>query len=307
MIKFSSMKNAPFSLPGQFWRGNIHTHCTRSDGKFTPRQVVERYINAGYDFLAITDHFLPDYGFPITDTVKFRNKNFTTILGAELHTGKTEQGGRWHILAVGLPANFAPTKKTESGRDLARRALRAGAFVAVAHPQWYSLTERDINALGMVDSIEVFNGTSINYNDRADSWHIADIMLGRGKRYSICATDDFHGVPGRDDFGLGWVYVKSKWLEPAALVEALKGGNFYSSCGPQIFNIQLLARSKIKVQCSSAHRIFATGIGHFAQSAHGYGLTEATLSIKKFKSPYVRITVKDRLGRRAWSNPIWLD
>ena len=30
------MRIPPFSTPGRFWRGNLHTHCNRSDGALTP-------------------------------------------------------------------------------------------------------------------------------------------------------------------------------------------------------------------------------------------------------------------------------
>jgi predicted metal-dependent phosphoesterase TrpH len=299
------MKLLPFGKPGRFWRGNLHTHSTSSDGKLTPKEVCERYKKAGYDFLALTDHFLPHYNFPITDTQGFRSKDFTTILGAELHTGKTEHGNLWHILAVGLPLDFARTKEHESGADLAQRALDAGAYVSIAHPQWYALTERDIESLCMVDSIEIFNGTSVNYNDRADSWHIADIMLARGKRYLVCATDDFHAFPDRHDFALGWVQVKSESLDPDALVAALKAGHYYSSTGPEIHDIEVIPGDKILVKCSPAEQIFVTGKAHVAARASGNGITEAEISLKSFNSPYCRITVRDTSGGRAWSNPIW--
>jgi histidinol phosphatase-like PHP family hydrolase len=57
-----------FAAPGRFLKGNIHTHSNRSDGAIDPADVCRRYREAGYDFLALTDHFLARYGFPIVDT-----------------------------------------------------------------------------------------------------------------------------------------------------------------------------------------------------------------------------------------------
>lgn len=303
------MNNLPFNQPGRFWRGNLHTHSTASDGLVSPEQVCQRYREVGYDFLALTDHFMKQYNFPITDTRSYRTADFTTILGAELHTRlvKTELGSVWHILAVGLPLDFAQTPEDESAASLARRALEAGAYVAVAHPNWYVLTERDVADLGPVDAIEIFNGTAVDHNDRHDSWHMADILLGRGQRYTCCATDDFHGKIDRHDFGLGWVMVKSETLAPEALVAALKVGHYYSSTGPQIYDIQVTPREKAYVRCSAASRIFVTGKASAAKTAYGNGITEAELDLKRFDSPYCRITVQDHRGGRAWSNPIWLE
>jgi histidinol phosphatase-like PHP family hydrolase len=59
---------APFAASGRFYKGNLHTHSTRSDGAREPADVCAAYRDAGYDFLALTDHFLEKFGFPITDT-----------------------------------------------------------------------------------------------------------------------------------------------------------------------------------------------------------------------------------------------
>lgn len=102
------MTLSAFTAPGRFWRGNLHTHSTRSDGCLEPAEVCRRYRDEGYDFLALTDHFVGRYGYPITDTRPFRAPGFTTLPGAELHSGPMENGELWHILAVGLPEDFTP-------------------------------------------------------------------------------------------------------------------------------------------------------------------------------------------------------
>lgn len=301
------MTELPFSKPGHFFRGNLHTHSTLSDGMLSPAQVCDLYRENGYDFLAITDHFLQRYRFPITDTREFRTEGFTTLLGAELHAGETEHGGMWHILAVGLPPDFSHTPPTESGPELAARAMAAGAYVAVAHPAWYTLTAADIEALGDVHAIEIFNGTSADANDRPESWHIADVMFSKGRRYTVCATDDAHFTRERADALLGWTYVKSRHLEPEALLDALKAGDSYSSTGPQIFDISLKGNHTVSVRCSPAERIFVTGQGAASRREAGHGIRAAEFNLRGFESPYFRVTVRDSAGGRAWSNPIWLE
>src|SRR5690606_41030856 len=95
-----------FAAPGRFFRGNLHTHSNRSDGALPPEEVCRRYREAGYDFLCVSDHFLEQFDFPLTDTSAFRTEGFTTIIGAELHAPQTHLGDLWHILAVGLPGDF---------------------------------------------------------------------------------------------------------------------------------------------------------------------------------------------------------
>jgi predicted metal-dependent phosphoesterase TrpH len=37
-------------------KGNLHTHTTLSDGVHRPEFIAQKYCDAGYDFLAFTDH-----------------------------------------------------------------------------------------------------------------------------------------------------------------------------------------------------------------------------------------------------------
>ena len=96
------MEVHPFSAPGKFWRGNLHTHSTRSDGVLDPDEVARRYQLEGYDFLAMTDHFVGLYDYPLTNIQSSKNENFTTILGAELHTCLSPLELCQYILAKGV-------------------------------------------------------------------------------------------------------------------------------------------------------------------------------------------------------------
>ena len=225
------MNTLPFAKPGRFYRGNLHTHSTHSDGRLTPEAVCNFYREMGYDFLAITDHFMSQFHYPITDTSASRTDGFTTIFGAELHAGETSTGELWHILAVGLPLDFPPNLPDETGQQIAARALEAGAFVAAAHPAWYNLTEEDVISLGDIHAIETINGISADHNDRIDSWYMLNVLLARGYRYTACATDDAHFLDRHNDRLRGWVWVKSEELTPDAILAALKRGDYYSSTG----------------------------------------------------------------------------
>lgn len=123
-----------FSAPGRFYRGNLHTHSNRSDGKLAPGEVCRRYRDRGYDFICLTDHFMERYRYPITDTAGYRTEDFCTIIGAECHAPATENGEQWHILAVGLPLDFPANREGETGPQIAQRCLDAGAFVAIRIP-----------------------------------------------------------------------------------------------------------------------------------------------------------------------------
>lgn len=299
-----------FSAPGRFHRGNLHTHSTNSDGCLAPEDVCRRYRAEGYDFIALTDHFIGIYGYPISDTLPFRDAKFTTILGAELHSGQMENGELWHILAVGLPADFSPPNAPgfvpvddqETGPQIAARAREAGAFLAVAHPQWSGMTLADARTIEAAHAVEIYNHGCAVGCDRADGFSIADLLLSEGRDLSLIATDDAHFTEP-DHFG-GWVMVKSRENTPEALLDALKAGRFYSTQGPDLRHIELHGDSVI-VESSAVTAVIVQGHGCAAKAIHGASMTRTEMSLQRFRnSPWIRISVIDAAGKRAWSNPI---
>ncbi|TXJ83362.1 phosphotransferase [Streptomyces lavendulae] len=299
------MEVLPFARPGRFWRGNLHTHSDRSDGALSPQDTVRHYRAAGYDFVAITDHFRAAYGYPVTDTRALRLPGFTTLMGAELHAPRTEAGPSWHIVAVGLPLDFAPPEPGESGPELARRARAAGAFIGMAHPAASLLTAADAESLDAAHAIEVYNALA-DREHRGDSWHLTEILLNRGHRLHAYAADDAHLQPHDPPPCTAWVQVRAESLDPAQLLAALKAGHYYSSTGPELHDIRLDG-GQITVRCSPARKVLLTGGAPGAQVREGESLTESSLPVAMFRDAgYCRVTVEDAAGGRAWSNPIRL-
>lgn len=300
------MHSLPFDRPGRFFKGNLHTHSTHSDGKREPADVVATYRDAGYDFIALTDHFLPGYDFPLVDTRPYRSEGFTTLIGAELHAPALGNGENWHIVAVGLPFGFAPVAQDETGPQLAARAAAAGAYVAIAHPAWYGLTVDDALSLEAAHAVEVYNTTCRYHSDRGESWHLTDVLLGRGKRLLACATDDAHFADRPDTFG-GWVMVRAEHPEPELLLAALKAGHYYSSQGPDFTNIAVVG-DELQIACSPVSEIYAIGRNSASRHTFGDALTATTFPLEPFRrGGFCRVTLIAADGKRAWSNPIWLD
>ena len=297
----------------------------------TPAAVCAAYQQQGYDFLAVTDHFLEAYNYPITDTTPYRTDTFTTLIGAELHAPALANGQLWHIVAVGLPPTFGSPRDGESGAALAQRAVDAGAFVALAHPQWYGASVEDLQSIPAAHAIEAYNEVCGRLNDKPESWYHVDQLLASGRRVTAIGADDAHflvsmsspnGNSGATDpiatesgeelpAGFGtWVWVWAAALEPDALVTALKAGDFYTSQGPMIHDIRVSEdRTTIQVVNSPAVSVFVTGRPDSLAygSKHAAQVTHSTFPIGKYAGSYVRVTVVDAAGKRAWSNPIWLD
>ncbi len=305
------MQDPAFTSPGKFFRGNLHTHSNQSDGALDTQIVCQKYKDQGYDFLALTDHFLGAFNYPITDTTPYRDDSFTTILGAELHSGAMENGELWHILAVGLPADFAPSNSPlfvpvdgqETGSEIAKRAHDAGAFVAIAHPEWSGLSMNDARSITAAHAVEIYNNGCEVECDRGRGFYVLDQLLNEGQRLNLCATDDAHFVVD-DAFG-GWVMVKAEKNEPEALLNSLKTGRYYSSTGPQIHDVQWEDK-QVHIKCSPAANVAVLGYGSRTANEKGKNLTEVTLKTTGMThSDYLRISVMDDQGKSAWTNPVW--
>jgi hypothetical protein len=244
------------------------------------------------------------FGFPIVDTTPFRTEDFTTLIGAEVHAPRTALGEIWNLLAVGLPLDFAPTPPDEHGPALAERCAAAGAFVAIAHPGWYALSEADAQSITAAHAVEIYNHTTQVRTDRGDGTFLLDQLLAAERRINLCAVDDAH-FHCEDAFG-GFVMVKADANKPEALLAALKAGAYYSSQGPVIEDIRIHSDA-VEVSCSPAQSIMALGRGSRAVQLREPGATRAVLPLERLaKGGFVRIVVADSMGRRAWSNPIWL-
>ena len=62
----------------RWYKGNLHSHTTNSDGVWTPEQSAKNYRDAGYSFLCFSDHDLyTDY------RRELGKKNFLILPGVE--------------------------------------------------------------------------------------------------------------------------------------------------------------------------------------------------------------------------------
>src|SRR5690349_15494347 len=89
----------PFAADGQWFRGNLHAHTTNSDGAMPPERLVAHYEYAGWDFLALTDHWRVS---EIANPAAF--PHITVLRGTEVNTpnGSASAGSNFHIVGIGM-------------------------------------------------------------------------------------------------------------------------------------------------------------------------------------------------------------
>ena len=102
------MFDNPFTSPGQWYRANLHAHTTNSDGDLSPEDCAEFYRRAGYDILALTDHWcVSEVGArpavpPRTGSIRARQAVPLVVPGVELDGGRPAQGTSYHIVGLNL-------------------------------------------------------------------------------------------------------------------------------------------------------------------------------------------------------------
>ena len=268
-------------------------------------EACAAYAREGYDFIAMTDHFLPQYGHPVTDTRACRSDRFVTLAGAELHQGRLRNGELWHIVAVGLPWDFAAPGEGETADAICNRAAAAGAFLAFAHPGWFALTPEDVRDLPMVHAVEVYNHGTESGQMRGDGWALTDMVLNEGRRVMAIANDDMHRLgPG---FCGGWTMVKAQELTPEELLAALHAGDFYATQGPMIHDIRA-EDDTLVIACSPVVSAALVGSRARRVTTEITGIaTEVRLPLPEMSGGYLRLILRDPHGRQAWTNPVWLE
>lgn len=264
----------PFAAAGQWYRGNLHCHTTNSDGAMPPDRLVQHYAYAGWDFLAITDHFifydaagrvlqegradLPD------DAI---NTDITLLRAVEINSApdSTEMGTNYHILGINV-TDTIPRNLTLRGPASAQWCIDAireqGGEAIMAHAYWSCLTLRDFEGVHGYLGLEVYNADTELHIGRGNSQAIWDDLLSHGLPAFGIAVDDCHR-PGYDSLR-AWTVVRAPDRSRESILAALRAGRFYASTGPEIFDVQwepaeeqggLPAGGVVRVRCSPARSV----------------------------------------------------
>lgn len=305
------LRQAAFTAPDRkMLKGGLHCHTTRSDGEGSPAAVEQLHLDHGYDFLAITDHsrynrenYLPD-------------SDLLIVPAMEMNCGWDVSWGQHHFHAVAIgPDNEQngfdhdeelPYANLDDPHDFQRyvdKAVANNNLVIYCHPQWSGTPVRDFEFLDGIVAMELWNsGCAIDLDRDTDNGIYWDELLGRGRIIWGVASDDGHGMHHHCH---GWVMVNAEKSVPAIL-QALKEGAFYASCGPEIYDFYV-DEAGAHLHCSPCHRVvFYCDKHNFPQHiSEEKNLTHAVNGVNNAR--YIRACAIDAEGRKAWTNPIFLD
>ena len=285
-------------MAGQWYKANLHSHTSGSDGRLPPGEVALNYRRNGYQVLAITDHNT------VTPCREYSAHDFVCIEGIEIGVGKSETGSSFHIVGISVPEGFggeygAPQALFDAIAD-------AGGVGFIAHPYWSCLVAHDMLGLRNCLGIEVYNhGCELEIAKGISSAHWDDLLV-RGERTLAFAVDDGHWCGW--DYGGGFTMIRAEELSREAILQALRDGDCYASMGPLIHDLQVTEEG-ISVESTPAAAINFVADnqrGWCAQKGSRPPLTGARY-LRSGNERHVRVEIVDETGLKAWSQPVFLD
>ena len=324
---------------GTFYKANLHTHTTLSDGQFSPEEIKEAYMQQGYSVIAYTDHdiFIPHHD--LTD------ENFLALSGFEVAVNEENsypsiRDGRhktchlcciakskdeeiqpcWnpryayvknainqhHLVKYDESKPFYERDYSAKGiNDMIARYKEAGFFVTYNHPTWSLEDYRIYSKYEGMDAMEIYNHEVAVLGYPSYIPTIYDDILKCGRKVYPVAADDCHRPQGR--FG-GFVMIKADKLKYEKITDALSDGNFYASTGPEIFNLYV-EDGRIYVECSEAVSILFNTDRRSAKAKfaeNGNLITCADFPLDE-NDGYIRITVRDVNGNYADTRAYYTD
>lgn len=288
----------------------LHCHTTVSDGRKTPEEVLEIYRAAGFDAVALTDHWKRN------EPGEYRG--MTVLSGAEYNIGTMDGasflygGGVYHIIGIGCktPPELARSPEL-TPKQVADAIHAAGGLVVLGHPAWSLNDPYTVSKQPFYDATEIYNTVSgVHHGCRPDSSLFVDLLACYGMTLPLLATDDAHYYD--EDAPISWICIEGADASQDAVLDAVRRGAFYATQGPEV----LVRREgdTVFVRCSPCVKItFFSNRAHSKDRViRGENLTEGQYEFKQvkvlrdgeeiFDERFLRVEVEDADGKRAWSN-----
>jgi len=207
-----------------------------------------------------------------------------------------------------------------------------GAIAQVNHPNLlWSLKPEDLAEIPDGTLLEIWNGSGPYINNlggddgagdiRPSTEELWDWLLSRGKVVWGVGSDDSHTYqvprvyePDAAAPGRAWIMVHAPSLTPGALRAAITNGEFYASTGVTLKTIDSDdSKLSLTIDVGSSGdsswappRYMTRFVGKNGETLSSVGGQNPVYRFKGSEG-YVRAVVTDSNGKRAWTQPVFLD
>ena len=320
----------------KYFKTNLHTHTTISDGLLSPQEVKEVYKAKGYQVLCLSDHNV------IVDHSNMNEPDFLLLTGMELNYNHEDyqrkfDGRTYHFNLIAkrpdnvwTPWNIRRTNPeaqeynklmqcedmdirhdVDATNAMIAKANEKGFLVMYNHPTWSCHSYADYAPLKGLWGVELRNTDCYNAGINENNAWVWRELLNLGNRIYPTGADDAHK---EEDMGGAWIMVGAQKLEYGCVIDAMEKGDFYMSCGPEIFDLTIEGNI-VKITCSDARSVALNNHGRFTCrviAQDGKMLNEAEFDISYFfekadENSCIYLTVVAADGSYATTRPYYLN
>ncbi|EXJ12212.1 MULTISPECIES: CehA/McbA family metallohydrolase [Nitrincola] len=322
-------------LPNQegWYAVDFHHHTDIGDANTPPVDVVRSQLASRLDLTYISDHDAVSNHSEVHDLSLQRGYPF--IPGLEVTPG-------WgHFNLINMPINHEVIDSSMDVADIIKAAHEMGALVIVNHPfsDYGYFNNRDIVPGGYspdFDLIELQPTLDLSKPDNIDTRTLTQAMrfwdeslTGDSKVYYLTGGTDTHEVTSPTLYS-GIIRTLAKVdddLTVEGFVDAVAAGRSYVSMGPMMFTQELefgqtyevtngealsLAVELFAVNGLESVELYTSGseIGSPLETRSlesTEGRQKVEFSLQPAQNTWYNLIVKDKSGRPAISNPIWVN
>jgi hypothetical protein len=313
----------PFSTRARGWySADLHHHADQAEGATPPVDLVRSQLAAGLDVLFVSDH---------DSTVNFRvlqdiaqQRGVTLIRGIEL----SPSWGHFNAYPLRLDALLSIDVGTATVAQVLAEGRRLGASVIQANHPFIPYGYLTSAAAGVAPGgySGNFELLEINAGSQSDDRKVLARLWehwNKGERYFLSAGSDTHNV-WTEESGLVRIVAHVPGpLTDQSFAQALKDGRSYVTFGPLIFP-SVPFGDRLRHPKGAAFKL-----GFELKSTAGLRLAElicrgevvdsitwadssrqevrVDFALTADQSTWCSLIVRDRAGRKAYSNPIWID
>jgi len=294
----------------QLFKANMHCHTTVSDGKYTPERIKEMYKEKGYSIVAYSDHDVLINHSDLNDETFLAINSYEAAINQSLVNVPWSKSKTYHFNLFSDDPDITETpplpdmkyEDTDAINKYIRDRSDEGFLVCYNHPYWSMQTYEDYSKLKGCFAMEIYNhGCEVTDGYYGYNPQSYDEMLRLNNKILCLSTDDNHDI--ESSFG-GFIMISADKLNYGSIIESIKKGDYYSSQGPQIYEISL-NDDILRIKCSDVCLIVVYTDSRACFNTKGESLNEAEFKLKGDEK-YIRITCRDKNHKDANSNAYWL-
>jgi predicted metal-dependent phosphoesterase TrpH len=228
-----------YSLYGDLYekrpfKGDLHIHTCRTDGFESPAFVACQYRKFGYDFIAVTDHYVYEPSIEAMDWVTATKSALKLFPGEEVHhpdvgdcysfhfvnfngkysvndlIRKDPEGVLQEVCAISKDIDCADEDKLQVAwyKWVYQEIKKAEGIAIYPHPLWILLGAYNIKTSvsesiyknGYCDVVEIFGGGGNKTNHKLQPMLYYD-GKEKGYNYPIVASNDAHSALQHNSYG----------------------------------------------------------------------------------------------------------